>query len=40
MTLHFEVPSGTIAELLETVERFGAEVLPDARGIAPRSLLV
>ena len=30
VTLHFDVPSGTVAELMETVERFAAEVLPEA----------
>jgi alkanesulfonate monooxygenase SsuD/methylene tetrahydromethanopterin reductase-like flavin-dependent oxidoreductase (luciferase family) len=28
VTMHFDVPSGTIDELFETVERFAAEVLP------------
>jgi alkanesulfonate monooxygenase SsuD/methylene tetrahydromethanopterin reductase-like flavin-dependent oxidoreductase (luciferase family) len=30
VTMHFEVPSGTMEELFETVERFAAEVLPEA----------
>ena len=30
VTMHFEVPSGTIEELFETVERFAVEVLPAA----------
>ena len=30
VTLHFDVPSGTVAELMETVERFAEEVLPEA----------
>jgi probable F420-dependent oxidoreductase len=30
VTMHFEVPSGTIEELFETVERFAVEVLPEA----------
>jgi probable F420-dependent oxidoreductase len=33
VTMHFEVPSGTIEELFETVERFAAEVLPEATAI-------
>jgi probable F420-dependent oxidoreductase len=31
VTMHFDVPSGTTAELFETVERFASEVLPAAR---------
>jgi probable F420-dependent oxidoreductase len=38
VTLHFDVPSGTVAELMETVERFGLEVLPSAHGIEPSAL--
>jgi probable F420-dependent oxidoreductase len=30
VTLHFDVPSGTVAELMEIVERFAQEVLPEA----------
>jgi hypothetical protein len=30
LTMHFEVASGTIDELFEIVERFAAEVLPEA----------
>jgi len=33
VTMHFEVPSGTIEELFETVERFAVEVLPEAAEI-------
>jgi hypothetical protein len=33
VTMHFEVASGTIEELFEIVERFAAEVLPDAAGL-------
>ena len=33
VTMHFEVPSGTIEELFETVEHFASEVLPEAAGI-------
>ena len=33
VTMHFDVRSGTIDELLEIVERFGDEVLPAAREI-------
>jgi probable F420-dependent oxidoreductase len=33
VTMHFEVPSGTIGELFEIVERFAAEVLPEAAAI-------
>jgi hypothetical protein len=33
VTLHFDVRSGTIAELFELVERFAEEVLPAAREI-------
>jgi len=33
VTVHFDVRSGTIEELLEIVERFAEEVLPAARGI-------
>jgi probable F420-dependent oxidoreductase len=39
VTMHFDVPSGTIGELFETVERFAAEVLPGARGLEARPLL-
>ena len=38
VTMHFEVPSGTVAELFETVERFAAEVLPAARSITAAPL--
>ena len=37
VTMHFNVPSGTIAELFETVVRFGEEVLPAARAIDARA---
>jgi alkanesulfonate monooxygenase SsuD/methylene tetrahydromethanopterin reductase-like flavin-dependent oxidoreductase (luciferase family) len=33
LTMHFEVASGTIAELFEIVERFAAEVLPAAAAL-------
>ena len=33
VTMHFEVQSGTIEELFEIVERFAAEVLPEAAAI-------
>lgn len=33
VTMHFDVPSGTIGELLETAERFAQEVLPAAAAI-------
>ena len=33
VTMHFDVPSGTIDELFETVERFAVEVLPAASAI-------
>jgi len=33
VTMHFDVPSGTIDELFETVERFALEVLPAASAI-------
>jgi probable F420-dependent oxidoreductase len=33
VTMHFEVRSGTIGELFEIVERFAAEVLPEAAAI-------
>jgi probable F420-dependent oxidoreductase len=35
VTMHFDVPSGTIAELFEIVERFAEEVLPAARELEP-----
>jgi probable F420-dependent oxidoreductase len=35
VTMHFEVPSGTIDELFDTVERFAEEVLPGARELRP-----
>jgi probable F420-dependent oxidoreductase len=38
VTMHFDVPSGTVAELFETVERFAAEVLPDAGTIEAKPL--
>jgi len=38
VTMHFDVPSGTIGELFETVERFASEVLPGAAAIEARSL--
>ena len=38
VTLHFDVPSGTTAELLETVERFAEEVLPATAGIHAKPL--
>jgi probable F420-dependent oxidoreductase len=33
VTMHFDVPSGTIDELFETVERFALEVLPAASAL-------
>jgi probable F420-dependent oxidoreductase len=38
VTMHFDVPSGTIAELFEIVERFAAEVLPGAHGLVAQPL--
>jgi probable F420-dependent oxidoreductase len=38
VTMHFDVPSGTIEELFEIVERFAADVLPDAAAIAAAPL--
>jgi probable F420-dependent oxidoreductase len=38
VTLHVDVPSGTSAELLEAVDRFGREVLPAARELEARPL--
>src|SRR5581483_5415785 len=38
VTMHFEVQSGTIEELFELVERFAAEVLPEAAAIEPARL--
>ena len=38
VTMHFDVSSGTIGELFETVERFAEEVLPCARGLEPAAL--
>ena len=35
VTLHFDVQSGTIGELFESVERFAEEVLPAARELEP-----
>jgi len=35
VTMHFDVPSGTIGELFETVERFAEEVLPSAAALEP-----
>jgi len=35
VTMHFDVPSGTIGELFETVERFAQEVLPSAGALQP-----
>jgi probable F420-dependent oxidoreductase len=38
VTLHFDVPSGTVVELLETVERFAEEVLQQASELAAAPL--
>jgi probable F420-dependent oxidoreductase len=38
VSMHFDVRSGTVAELFETVERFGREVLPAAWEIRAPSL--
>ena len=38
VTMHFDVSSGTIGELFETVERFAEEVLPGARKLEPAAL--
>ncbi len=35
VTMHFDVQSGTIGELFESVERFAEEVLPAARDLEP-----
>lgn len=32
-TLYFDVPSGTVGELVETIDRFGRDVLPSARSV-------
>jgi probable F420-dependent oxidoreductase len=39
LTIYPEVPSGTIAEMLELVERLGTEVIPEAAEIDARSVL-
>jgi probable F420-dependent oxidoreductase len=39
LTMHFDVRSGTMAEYLELVERFAAEVIPACRGIVARPFL-
>jgi hypothetical protein len=36
--MHFDVPSGTVAELFETVERFASEVLPAAHELGSAQL--
>jgi alkanesulfonate monooxygenase SsuD/methylene tetrahydromethanopterin reductase-like flavin-dependent oxidoreductase (luciferase family) len=38
VTMHFDVPSGTIGELFEIVERFADEVLPAARELEEAAL--
>jgi probable F420-dependent oxidoreductase len=38
VTIHFDIRSGTIDELFETVERFAVEVLPAARELEARPL--
>jgi probable F420-dependent oxidoreductase len=38
VTMHFDVPSGSIDDLFETVERFAAEVLPHTSGLGARPL--
>jgi len=38
VTMHFDICSGSIDELFETVERFSAEVLPEVRAIESRPL--
>jgi probable F420-dependent oxidoreductase len=38
VTMHFDVPSGSIDDLFETVERFAAEVLPQAAALEARPL--
>lgn len=38
-TIYPDVPSGTVAEFLETVERLGRDVLPAAAAIRPRQVL-
>lgn len=37
VTLHFHVRSGTVAELLELLDRFAREILPSAREIEARA---
>ena len=38
-TIYPDVPSGTAAEVIETVERLGRDVLPAAAKIQPRRVL-
>jgi hypothetical protein len=36
--VHFDVPSGTVEELFEAVERFASQVLPAAAAIEAAAL--
>ena len=38
-TIHADVPSGTVAEAIETVERLGRDVLPVAAKLQPRRVV-
>jgi hypothetical protein len=37
--MHFEVPSGTVEEFMEIIQRFGEEVIPQAEQIKCRSIV-